>query len=81
MIIKVELDIGRCANEDADPKEDEPETMYQRGHWALKGVDCEIPHRLKKGTSTSTDTESLRGVDYEIPYHLERGSSRGKIQR
>ena len=30
-----ELDTGRCASEDAGP---------------LRGVDCEIPHRLERGT-------------------------------
>ena len=26
---------------------------YQRGHWALKGVDCEISHRLGRRTKHS----------------------------
>ena len=35
-----ELDIGRCANEDVESQ---------------RGVDFEIPHRLKRGTSASED--------------------------
>ena len=39
------------------------------------GVDCEIPHRLERGTSVSEDVGPRRGVDCEIPHRLERGTS------
>ena len=32
------VDTGRCANEDTDPR---------------RGLDCEIPHRLDRGTKHS----------------------------
>ena len=35
-------------------------------------VDCEIPHRLERGTSSNEDVGSRREVDCEIPYRLER---------
>ena len=41
-----------CASEDARP---------------LRGVDCEIPHRLERGTSASEDVGIRKGVDCEIP--------------
>ena len=39
-----ELDTGRCASKDAGP---------------LRRVDCEIPHRLERGTN---ETLLIRGV-------------------
>ena len=38
-------DIGRCASEDARPR---------------RGVNCEIPHRLERGTSASEDAGPRR---------------------
>ena len=32
------LDFGRCASEEC---------------WALEGMDCEVPHRLERGTKHS----------------------------
>ncbi|KAG7031046.1 hypothetical protein SDJN02_05085, partial [Cucurbita argyrosperma subsp. argyrosperma] len=53
------VDTGQCANEDAGPKE----------------VDCEIPHRLERGTSVSKDAISRRRMYCEIPHRLERETS------
>ena len=53
------VDIRQCANEDIEPQ---------------TGVDCEIPHRLERGTSASEDAVPRRGVNCEIPYWLERGT-------
>ena len=39
-----------------------------------RGVDCEIPHRLERGTSASEDAGLRRVVDCEIPHRLERGT-------
>ena len=41
---------GRCASEDVGPR---------------RGVDCEIRHQLKRGTSASEDAEPRRGVGSE----------------
>ena len=38
----------------------------------LVNIDCEIPHRLERGTSASEDAGPRREVDYEIPHRLER---------
>ena len=35
--------------------------VCQRGRWAPKGVDCEIPHRLERGTSASEDVGPRKG--------------------
>ena len=51
------FDTGRCASEDAEPR---------------RGVDCDIPHRLKKEMSVSEDAGPRRGVNCEIPHRLGR---------
>ena len=51
-----ESDTGRCANEDI----------------GLKGVDCEIPYRLERGTSVSENTGLKREMNCEISYRSER---------
>ena len=33
-----------------------------------KGVDCEIPHQLERGTRDSEEVEPQRGMNYEIPH-------------
>ena len=45
-----EQDIGQCANEDVEPRRG-VDTEW-RGK-AQRGVDCEIPHRLERGTKHS----------------------------
>ena len=55
--------------------------MCQRGCWALKGVDCEILHRLERGTSVSVDAGSQMEVDCGIPRRLDRGTSASKNAR
>ena len=48
------VDSGQYANEDVEPQ---------------RGVDCEIPHRLERVTSTSEDVAPRKGwVDCEIPH-------------
>ena len=45
----------------------------------VKGVDCEIRHRLERGMrgmSANEDAGLLRRVDCEIPYWLERGTGK-----
>ena len=48
-----EPDNGWCASKDAGPR---------------RGEDCEIPHRLERGTSASVNVGPRRGVDCEIPH-------------
>ena len=58
------MDIGRCDREDVGPR---------------RGVDCEIPHRLERGTSARKDAGPRREVDLEIPHLLEKGTSASKV--
>ena len=37
------------------PLEGGHKAVCQRGRWNPKGVDCEIPHSLEKGTGASED--------------------------
>ena len=61
-----EPNIGRCASEGADPRRGRGrkgghQMVCQRGRWALKRVDFEIPRRLKRGTSASENAGPLSG--------------------
>ena len=42
----------------------------------VKGVDCEIRHRLERGMSTNEDAGLLRRVNCEIPHWVERGTGK-----
>ena len=37
-----------------------------------KGMDCEILHRLERGTNASENVGSRRVADCEIPHRLEK---------
>ena len=52
------METERCASKDAEPR---------RG-----GVDYEISHRLKRGTSANKNAGSRREVDCEISRRLKR---------
>ena len=45
---------------------------------APNGVDCEIPHRLERGTNAIKDAGPRIMVDCEIPHRLERETTVNK---
>ena len=48
-----------------------------REHWVPKGVDCEIPHELKRGTSATKNASLQRELDYEILHQLKTETKHG----
>ena len=68
------MNTRRCASEDVEPWRGwtpvgvPARTLGPKGG----GVDCEIPHRMERGTSTNEDVGPLSGVDCEIPHRRER---------
>ena len=68
-----ELDIGRCANEEAEPQREVDMRRCTSKMLGLKGSGFGGGlHRLEKGTSTSEDAGPRRGVNCEIPHRMGR---------
>jgi len=68
-----ELDIGRCASEEAELRRGVDMRRYDIKDAGPKMVDLVgVPHRWKKGTSASEEARPQRGMDCEIPHWLRR---------